>query len=278
MTEPASASVAEFSVLRALRQGLAVLKRDPGFYLGVSIIPVLLKLLLTLHVIRSQIFATASFGLLTWQSGSTLLFIGLISVVWAAMASAVFADLRGENVTRRNSLTQTARHLVAILLLSLPIFGVYLSTGPVITPLVVHFLDPMPFSFQSFWTLKVAALLIRSPGYIVLAIVGTAIPVCIVEKRGAIDSLMHSWNLSRGHRWAVLGVLLMIYTASFILETFMNGITSAQIIAPDVAPYAHALVVTLTIAFTAIIGATLYSELRAATEPAGAREIASVFE
>jgi len=278
LTEPATTTTAEFRLLRTLRQSLALLKRRPGFYIGVSIIPVLPSLLVMIRIIHRETFVPKLITPLTWQFGFWFLFMVLRSVVWAVIASAVFADLHHENVSSRAPVVQTGRRPVAILLLILPVAGVWLYAMTMMQSLLNYVQHLWRFPVASLWFLNVASIVFASPEFVAMVVLGTAIPVCIIEKRGPVSSLWRSWNLSRGHRLAVLGVWLMMFIASRILTAVLTYIILAQLFHPAVRGFSNVLFHSVVVVVTGILGATLYSNLRAATETAGPSEIATVFD
>jgi hypothetical protein len=59
------------------------------------------------------------------------------------------------------------------------------------------------------------------------------IPVCVIEKRGAIESFHRSEKLTKGHRWKLLSLLAIMFVvqyiinklAAFIIGKYMNGDT-----------------------------------------------------
>jgi uncharacterized membrane protein len=64
--------------------------------------------------------------------------------------------------------------------------------------------------------LVVVGLLLIVPGVILATIWFAALPVCIVEQRGLSASLRRSRELTRGHRWKLFGLMLLLLIPSLV--------------------------------------------------------------
>jgi len=115
------------------------------------------------------------------------------------------------------------------------------------------------------------------PGIIlgIMWYVGT--PVCVVEKKGPMASLGRSSELTKGHRWKIFGMLLLL----FIVAALVGGIIDA-LLGLSRSPV---LVALGTLAWTgvwgafyAIFGVVTYHDLRVAKEGVDIHEIAAVFD
>ncbi len=60
----------------------------------------------------------------------------------------------------------------------------------------------------------VAALLLVFPAFIVLSMYAVALPACIVERTGPIKAMSRSAFLTKGNRWRIFGVLILLYLAA----------------------------------------------------------------
>jgi hypothetical protein len=114
------------------------------------------------------------------------------------------------------------------------------------------------------------------PGLILSTLWFVVLPACIVEQLGAWTSLRRSRELTRGHRWKVLGltVLLMIATSSgSTVEPWVTAATS-----PLVGHAGELIWNGIWSAFTAIITIVTYLDLRVAKEGVDIEQIAVVFD
>jgi uncharacterized membrane protein len=122
-----------------------------------------------------------------------------------------------------------------------------------------------------------AMLLLVFPALIVLCVYYVAYPACVVERIGPIKSMRRSAFLTRGNRWRIFGIVIIL--------TFGLGMLTQLIIylAKLVGGPIFSLVVTLPIegvagGFSAVVMGVLYAQLRFAREGVDIEHIASVFD
>jgi hypothetical protein len=115
------------------------------------------------------------------------------------------------------------------------------------------------------------------PGLILMTMWFVGTPVCVVEQRGPLASLGRSQQLTKGHRWKVFGLLLVMFivsaTVSPVIDTSLAEIGGAAL----------AFVVGLIWngvwgAFYAIAVVVTYHDLRVAKEGIDIEQIAAVFD
>jgi hypothetical protein len=108
-----------------------------------------------------------------------------------------------------------------------------------------------------------------------------ALPACVVERLGPFRSLGRSRWLTKGYRWRILGLLLLVMLAAivvgavfflliFALDAFV-GSESAEALA-------NVIWGGLAGAFYAVVLAVTYHDLRVAKEGVDAEQIAAVFD
>jgi Membrane domain of glycerophosphoryl diester phosphodiesterase len=145
---------------------------------------------------------------------------------------------------------------------------------------------------------------LQSPGLVVLAtVIGiiplfmlylmwfVAIPACVVERLGPLRSLGRSRALTKGHRWKILGMILLILIAGLIVGilvgilvgVLLTGLGAGSALGVSSVPSTAGQVVNLILnailtAFLAILIAVTYHDLRVAKEGVGTEQIAAVFE
>jgi len=121
-------------------------------------------------------------------------------------------------------------------------------------------------------------------GIILLFICSTALPVCAIEGLGLLRSFGRSWELTNGHRWKMLAlVLLAVLTGLGLVGTMRFLAREILSFAPSaiVGPVAriNALIWTaLWTAFFAVLLAVSYHELHTAKGSGEADRIVEVFE
>jgi hypothetical protein len=122
----------------------------------------------------------------------------------------------------------------------------------------------------------VGFILLIVPGVILLCVWWVVVPACIVEDLGPIQSLSRSAELTRGYRWKVFGL--------FVLLTVINGIGGKMVdlvfgLAGDVVAGIGSL--CWFVAWTAFSNCVLimtYHDLRVAKEGIDTEQIASIFD
>lgn len=167
----------------------------------------------------------------------------------AAVLSAAFQGMRGQPILVGASLRNGLSRFF-------PIIGLLICEG-----------IALMFGF---------ALLIV-PGIILFVMWYAALPVCVVEKLGPIQSLGRSAALTKGHRWKLLGIILVIG----IVGGIVNGIVGAifgLIHIKLVFAIGLYLWQTLYTAFGAITVAVIYNNLRVAKDGIDTEQIAAVFD
>jgi len=184
--------------------------------------------------------------------------IGLVAIILTVMLGllsqailvyASFQDMRGRPVNLNESFNIAISRLV-------PILGLTILEG-------VCFM--------------VGFMLLIAPGLILLTMWFVAVPVCIVERRGPWDSMMRSGQLTKGHRWKIFGIILLLYLTSAIVGYILTAVLGA-VGGTVLATIATLLWNGVWGAFFAIFVVVTYYELRVAKEGIDIEQIASVFD
>ena len=112
-----------------------------------------------------------------------------------------------------------------------------------------------------------------------------AIPACVVERAGPFRSLARSRALTKGHRWKILGLLLVTVLGGVIIGAIV-GATSGAILALIGAGGLRSALSTaigliweaVWLASFAVLTVVTYHDLRVAKEGVSTDQIAAVFE
>ena len=104
-----------------------------------------------------------------------------------------------------------------------------------------------------------------------------ATPACVVEQLGPFRSMGRSRELTKGHRWKIFGLVLLVMiaapTVSAIIESALAMSGSTLVVAAGTLIWTAAWE-----AFYAICVVVTYHDLRAAKEGVDIHQIASVFD
>jgi hypothetical protein len=114
------------------------------------------------------------------------------------------------------------------------------------------------------------------PGLILMVMWFVAVPACVVEKTGPVESLSRSSELTKGNRWKVLGALLIVGIALAIIGNIIQAVSMAA--GPLVFLVALAIWQGIAQAFNAVFVVVMYHDLRVVKEGVDVERIASVFD
>jgi FtsH-binding integral membrane protein len=121
-----------------------------------------------------------------------------------------------------------------------------------------------------------AAILLIFPAFIVMTMLFVAMPVCIVERLGPVKSLGRSSALTKGYRWRIFGLWLVVLLATGVGSGMLGGIGYAT--GPIVGGLLKLVWGALAGAFNAIMVVVAYHDLRVVKEGVDTDRIASVFD
>jgi hypothetical protein len=114
------------------------------------------------------------------------------------------------------------------------------------------------------------------PGLIAIARWSVAMPACIVDRLGVAASFRRSTELTRGHRWKIFGMFVLLVIADVIAEALLGPILGP---AGNVAELVgHVIVNGGWGAVSAVLAVAIYHDLRVAKDGVDTAEIATVFD
>jgi hypothetical protein len=130
-----------------------------------------------------------------------------------------------------------------------------------------------------------ASLLLLFPGLMLYTMWFVATPVCVVERAGVFRSMGRSRELTKGHRWKVFGLYLVVLIPAMIIGGIVGGIvatggaaTLSSALASTVGKIANLIWSAVWTAFFAIVVVVTYHDLRVSKEGVDTDQIAAVFE
>jgi len=128
-------------------------------------------------------------------------------------------------------------------------------------------------------------LLLAFPGIMLYTMWFVATPVCVVERAGVFHSMGRSRELTKGYRWKIFGLYLVVLIPAILIGGGMSAVILSggaaavnQVLASTIGKIANLVWSALWTAFFAIIVAVAYHDLRVAKEGVDTDQIASVFE
>jgi uncharacterized membrane protein len=120
------------------------------------------------------------------------------------------------------------------------------------------------------------ALLI-APGVIVFCVYAVASAACVVEGLGPIKSMARSAFLTKGNRWRVLEILILLYVCGGAIAQLIKYV-AVRLLGEITGPIASLPVEVAFSAITPVAIGVLYVQLRAAREGVDNEHIAKVFD
>jgi hypothetical protein len=139
-----------------------------------------------------------------------------------------------------------------------------------------RFLPLMGLAFLVALLMVIGLICLIIPGLFLYTIWFVSVAACVVERTGARASMRRSRELTKGHRWKVFGIVLLLILLSLVNPLLQLVLTSAA--GETLALIGTAIWTAIGSAFSSVIIAVTYYELRAAKEGIDIEQIASVFD
>lgn len=115
------------------------------------------------------------------------------------------------------------------------------------------------------------------PGVILGIMWWVAVPAAVVERPGVFGALGRSAELTKGYRWRIFGLLVLIVIIQFLLAMVL-GLIISVVGSPATALFVQWLADAFITAFYAVVTAVGYHDLRVAKEGFDVNQIAAVFD
>jgi len=180
-----------------------------------------------------------------------LVILVLMPITQTVVYHAAFQDMLGRPIRFSDSLLLALRRFF-------PVLGALICMGVVIM-------------------LGSAALLV--PGIIAAAMLAVTIPACVVERLGPFASMGRSAHLTKGNRWRILAIWLLVVAAGAVLGGLAGGLGAVAGLAGSWGLRLLIFVVQSVVgAFSSIAFAVTYHDLRVAKEGLDTDRIAAVFD
>jgi hypothetical protein len=255
---------AQFRIGGVLSKTFSVYWRQFWRFLLLGLIPLIPALIF--GMIYGSLAAFHQVGVATHSGAANGLTAAQVLLQFSAQGAAIygtFQTLQGQPFTLGQSLTIGFRRLLVML-------GVVILAG-----------------LAGFF----AALLFVIPGIIVGCMLYVALPASIIEKRGVFGSLSRSAALTKGHRWAIFGLWLLIGAVALVFVLLImiplvgtlghrpqeaSAVTLGLV---GLSAVVLALVIQVFVSIFAIVLVTVvYRDLRAVKEGIGPEGLATVFD
>ncbi len=183
-------------------------------------------------------------------------------VVAGAITYGVVQALKGNQISVSESLSVGFQRMFPVLLVSL-VVGLCVMAG---------------------------LLLLVVPGIILAIMLFVAVPAAVIEKPGVFGSIDRSMELTKGYRWQIFFIALIIMIGSAVLSTVITGGQGATmeldpdagmmvIAQPSLGAHLLSMLMQMVVSlFSAVASSVVYYRLRQVKEDADIDDLASVFE
>ncbi len=119
------------------------------------------------------------------------------------------------------------------------------------------------------------------PGIFLIVVYSVVIPAAVVERPGIIGSFKRSWELTKGYRWPVLGLLLILFVILVVFSFVVGAAGGIAFFFLNSLPLLlvfNYVISAISGAFASVTIAVLYHDLRVAKEGVSSEQIAAVFD
>ena len=187
-----------------------------------------------------------------WAFALTILLMVIVSfLTQAAIIYGTFQDLRGQKAGIGDCIARGLSSVVPVV-----VGSILLSLG-----------------------IMAGSILLIVPGIILALMWWVYVPAIVVEGKGIIEAFGRSRELTRGRRWHILGLLIVVVivmiVVGFIAKFVVMIIASQGGLAASIVDYVFNALLT---AFTSVLVAVGYYYLRAEKEGVDVNEIARIFD
>jgi hypothetical protein len=152
-----------------------------------------------------------------------------------------------------------------------------------------RFFPIVALAISTTFLISLAAFLLIVPGLMLFAMWFVATPACVVERLGPFRSMGRSRELTKGHRWKVFGLQLVILIPAIVIGAIVGGIivsvsgpggllSMATALSSTLGRVVNLIWSAIWTAFYAILIVVTYHDLRVAKEGVDTDQIAAVFE
>ena len=241
------------SIGEILSRAFAVMRDNPATTFGIAFLfgalpQLVYKWTIGPVMLQSGVSAFTIFGM-TLLSAALFLFFSML--VQASLVHATLAYSQGQRAT----------------------FGECISSG------LSSALPLMGMSLLLAVALGLGFMLLLVPGFILLVMWAVITPVFVIERTGVIDAFGRSRFLTKGARWRIFGLFLILIVVAWLVLLVVGAMlaTSAASAPSRTFLIGYTVAGTFTSAFWATLQTSLYISLRNWKEGPQNEQLADIF-
>lgn len=255
------------------------------FLLFPLILPASLMALMGAGPIRITAFSQLGIDLYTFLTWAAVFFV-VMMVVFNFCQAAVFymavEHMRHRPVSLIDGLRVAAGRLPSLMVVGLLFFVIFIGLG-ILGSLFIGGLAAVTAMPPFVPVLLSIGLFVAYVMLMITLLVAT--PACVVERLGPVRSFGRSRELTKGHRWKILGLLLLtlillivVLAVAGVLIGVGIAFSGAIFLGPVVGQAIGLAWDAIFVAFFAVFIAAVYRDLRIAKEGVDTDQISTVFE
>ena len=268
----------DFRVGRVINRSISILSRRFATVLIIAAAVYLPAFLINLSMLRFVWGDMVTRG--PAQSVAYVIFLSVLFIVFSVLGQAmivhaVFQDIRRRPVSLGASVKVGLRRFfplfgIAILFVVLIFLALALFIG------LLASVKPPPLRVL----LPVLLALPPIPIVLIVTVYFVTTPACVVEERGPFGSMGRSAQLTKGHRWRIFGLELLLIGLLLIASILIGLLNWAlsTIGGPLLGAISGLLWNTVWVAYYAVMVAVAYYDLRVCKEGIDIEQIAAVFD
>src|SRR5262245_15048927 len=150
------------------------------------------------------------------------------------------------------------------------------SVGDAVQKGLARFLPILGLVFLFGLGIWVGFLLLVIPGIMLMVRWSVAVPACVLEGTGPVASLRRSAALTKGHRWKIFGIFLLVWIVSMVVAGLLGLI--ADQFGRTANLFANFCWTACWAAYFNSVLVMLYHDLRVGKEGVDVNQIAAVFD
>jgi hypothetical protein len=139
-----------------------------------------------------------------------------------------------------------------------------------------RFLPLIGLAFVAGFLVVLGVILLIIPGLILYTMWFVAVPACVVERRGPWTSLRRSRELTKGYRWKLFALALLLLVGNFGSSLVASGL--GALAGPIVGLGGQLIWIGIWAAFSATVITVTYYDLRVIKEGVDIDQITAVFD
>jgi hypothetical protein len=124
--------------------------------------------------------------------------------------------------------------------------------------------------------IMIGFVLLVVPGVILIVMWAVVVPACLVEGLGPIASMSRSGALTKGHRWQILGIIILLGIVNWIGSFILGLVLSAA--GPVITAIVNLVWTAAWAVYWNCVLIMIYHDLRIAKEGVDTTQIASIFD